>query len=441
MEEESLTTDISAGISADLSAAYIRDFFTQPIDRSDSGAEKYDLREQLFGRADVLPMWVADQDLPTPPFIIEALQRRLMHPILGYTHTSDRLCASVVNWQAQYGYEVDPASLVFTHNVANGLFLAVQALSRPGEGVVIMPPIYPPFEQAISRNDRQVVAMPLLYQPDGDHLSNPQASKATDSSDSYRFDLAGLAQAFARDDVSLCLMCNPHNPSGRVWSRAELAQLAELALAHDVILVSDEIHGDLTLPPNQHCPLASLSPTVAQQTVTLSSPGKTFNLAGLQIGYAIAANPAHRNALQAAAARVKIDELNLFAMVALEAAYTDDGKIWRDALCQHILTNIARLRQALAELCPAVRVIQPQASYLVWLDFNPLIPNQFADHAALQAWLINDAKLGLNNGLSYGEVGQGFMRINLAVPPSTLEQACSQLRKAFGITLTRTDDD
>ena len=412
MEEESL----NAELRADLIANYIRDFFTQPIDRTGTGAEKYELCESLFGRADVLPMWVADQDLPTPPFVIAALERRLRHPILGYTHTSDALCASVVNWQGQYGYQCQPEDLVFTHNVATGLFLAVQALSREGEGVVIMPPIYPPFAQAISRNNRHVVAVPLLYQP-----------TATD----YRFDLAGLAQAFAREDVRLCLLCHPHNPSGRVWTRTELTQLAELALAHNVILVSDEIHGDLTLPPNSHCPLASLSPAVAQHTVTLSSPGKTFNLAGLQIGYAIAANPAHRSALQAAAARVKIDELNLFAMVATQAAYSKDGLIWRDALCQHIQNNIAHITQVFAEMAPAVRVVQPQASYLVWLDFNPLIPQVFADHAVLQAWLINDAKLGLNDGLSYGEVGRGFMRINLAVPPARLEQACLQLRQAF----------
>lgn len=392
------------------------DYFAKAIDRKGTDAEKYVLRHALFGREDLLPMWVADQDLPTPPFIIAALQQRLNHPILGYTHTPDRVLDRVVAWQAQYGYRINPAHLIFTHNVANGLFLAVQALSQVGDGVVIMPPIYPPFEQAIRCNERQPVAVPLRM------TSNPAE---------YVMDFDGLANAFSRPEVSLCLLCNPHNPSGRVWTSAELTQLAELALVHNVSLVSDEIHGDLTLPPYQHCPLASLGDDIAQQTLTLSSPGKTFNLAGLQIGYAIAANPQHRAAFQAAAARVKIDELNLFALVALEAAYSDEGKAWRDALCQQLLVNIDRLQACLATACPKLRLMRPQASYLVWLDFNPLIPDRFEDHTALQAWLINEARLGLNSGLSYGEAGRGFMRINLAVSAETLDQACNQLQQAF----------
>lgn len=381
----------------------------QPINRQHTWAEKYDLCERLFGREDVLPMWVADMDLPTPPFILQALQARLQHPILGYSLAPPQTYQVIIDWQAQHGYQVSADDILFTHNVANGLFLAVQALTRPGDAVMIMPPIYPPFAKAVELNERKLVCADLLLQ-----------------ADQYHIDWDAVERGFKQHQVKLLLFCNPHNPAGRVWSRAELTRLTRLCLDQGVTMVSDEIHSDLVFSPHTHLPLASLSPEVAQQTLTLSSPGKTFNLAGLQIGYAITANSQIKTAFQAAMARVKIEELNLMAMVALTAAYTPEGRAWRDHLLRHFSENINQLAVFLAEHLPQVGLIRPQASYLVWLDFRGL----FAEHQTLKDWLIHQARLGLNDGLSYGEGGRGFMRMNLAVPKSTLDQALVQLRQA-----------
>lgn len=381
----------------------------QPISRLGTQAEKYELRQAVFGSDDVLPMWVADMDLPTPPFIIEAIKQRLNHPILGYTQMPDSMFQAIVDWQAQHGYQVQAEQILLTHNVANGLFLAVQAFTRPGDTVLIQPPIYPPFYQAAELNDRKLALAPLVL-----------------VQDQYQIDFVEFERQIIDQSVRLFLLCNPHNPAGRVWSGSELRQIAEICIKHNVIMVSDEIHSDLVYEGFQHTPMAAISDDIAQHTITLSSPGKTFNLAGLQIGYAIIANPQHRKAFAQTLARAKIADLNLFGMVALQAAYSPDGRIWKRNLIVHFQTNIQYLQLFLAEHFPQVRMIRPQASYLVWLDFRGL----FKDHQALKNWLINDAKLGLNDGESYGEAGSGFMRMNIAAPKSTLEQAFRQLVQA-----------
>lgn len=383
--------------------------FNQPISRLGTQAEKYELRQAVFGRGDVLPMWVADMDLPTPPFIIEALKQRLNHPILGYTQMPDSMFQAIVDWQSQHGYQIQTEHILLTHNVANGLFLAVQAYTRPGDTVLIQPPIYPPFYQAAELNDRKLALAPLVL------VQNQ-----------YQIDFVELERQIKTQSVRMFLLCNPHNPAGRVWSGSELRQIAEICIKHDVIMVSDEIHSDLVYDGFHHTPLASISDKVAQRTITLSSPGKTFNLAGLQIGYAIIANPQLREAFKQVLARVKIADLNLFGMIALEAAYSSNGRTWKRDLMNHLYTNLDYLQLFLAEHFPQVKLIRPQASYLVWLDFRGL----FSDHQALKNWLINEAKLGLNDGESYGEVGSGFMRMNIAAPKSTLEQAFRQMVEA-----------
>lgn len=383
--------------------------FNHSISRLGTQAEKYESRQAVFGRDDVLPMWVADMDLPTPPFIIEALKQRLNHPILGYTQMPDSMFQAIVDWQSQHGYSIQTEQILLTHNVANGLFLAVQAFTRPGDTVLIQPPIYPPFYQAAQLNDRQLALAPLVL------VQNQ-----------YQIDFVEFERQIKTQSVRLFLLCNPHNPAGRVWSGSELRQIAEICLKHDVIIVSDEIHSDLVYDGYHHTPFASISDEVAQRSITLSSPGKTFNLAGLQIGYAIIANPKLRQAFAHTLACTKIDDLNLFGMIALEAAYSSEGRVWKRDLMTHFQTNIEYLQLFLAEHFPQVKLIGPQASYLVWLDFREL----FSDHQALKNWLINEAKLGLNDGESYGEAGSGFMRMNIAAPKSTLEQAFRQLVQA-----------
>ena len=386
--------------------------FNLPISRDGTHAEKYDLRKQVFGTEDVLPMWVADMDLPTPPFVLNAIKSRLNHTLLGYTHTPDSVYQAIIDWQKQHAYSVDKSQIVFTHNVANGFFMAVSALTRPGDSVLVQLPIYPPFIKAPKLHDRTLVEAPLQL------VDNR-----------YEIDFEAFEKAIVDNSVKLFLLCNPQNPSGRVWQESELHTLAEICLRHNVIIVSDEIHSDMVYAPHKHVPIASLSEQVANMTVTLSSPGKTFNLGGLQIGYAIIANPKLKADYLKICQQNSIDSLNLFGQIALSAAYTQQGQQWRDELLIHFSHNIDTLENFFAKEFPKVKVMRPEASYLVWLDFKEM----FRSHQQLKEWLINKAKLGLNDGESFGgesHAGTGFMRINLAVAKPVLEQALRQLKQA-----------
>lgn len=382
----------------------------QSFSRLGTHAEKYDLCLKKFGTEDVLPMWVADQDLPTPPFIIDAFKQRLEHPLLGYTLSSDELYQAIINWQAQHGYEVKANQIVFTHNVANGFFLAVQAFTQAGDSILIQPPIYPPFFDAPINNQRNLVEAPLV-------LENNR----------YQIDFEAFENKIIQHQVKLFLLCNPQNPSGRVWTKTELTKLVEICAKHQVIIVSDEIHSDLVFAPNKHTPTATVSDVAKDITITLSSPGKTFNLGGLQIGYAITANPTLKQQYLNACKANCIDGLNLFAQIAVIAAYSKKGNQWRQQLLEHFADNINTLKTFLAKEFPKIKLLQPEAGFLVWLDFK----QQFASHETLKNWLIKEAKLGLNDGQSFGkEVGTGFMRINIAVSRETLQQALLQLKNA-----------
>ena len=382
------------------------------ISREGFNSEKYDLRKSLFGRDDVMPMWVADMDLPTPPFIVDALKQRLEHPILGYTLSDDATFQAVIDWQAQHNYDVEKSQIIFTHNVANGFFMAIQAFTEPGEAVLVQPPIYPPFLSAPEANQRKLVEAPV------------ELIKG-----SYQINFDAFEKLIIEHDVKLFLFCNPQNPSGRVWQREELFKLADICLKHQVTIVSDEIHSDLVYEPYQHIPIASLSSDIANNTITLSSPGKTFNLGGLQIGYAIIANPELKAAYLKICNANRIDGLNLFAQEALKAAYSQQGKQWRDDLKYLLNQHFDHVDIFFKQYLPKVEVMRPQASYLLWLDFKCL----FKDQQTLKHWLIHDAKLGLNDGVSFGGqslVGNGFMRLNVAVSSEVLTECFSRIKSA-----------
>ena len=384
--------------------------FDRVWNRSGTHAEKYDARQAVFGTTDVLPMWVADMDFATPDFIIQALKDRLEHPLLGYTLMSDNLHQAVVDWQAQHDYHIDASQICWTHNVANGFHLAVQAFTQVGDAILVQPPIYPPFLKAPELNDRRCIEAPLV-------LENGQ----------YQIDFTAFENQIQQHHIKLFLFSHPQNPSGRVWQPDELLKLGHICLKHQVIMVSDEIHSDLIYPPFKHCPLASLSPDIAHNTITLSSPGKTFNLGGLQIGYAIIANPNLKKAFECVSKRLKIQDLNVMGAVALQSAYSDLGRDYKNHLLAYLNNNIQLVINFFEEHAPRVKVMRPQATYLIWLDFSALFNTQ----EALQAWLIFEAKLGLVNGINFGEAGRGFMRMNIALPKTQLQQALSQLKFAL----------
>ncbi|BBP44443.1 MalY/PatB family protein [Thiosulfativibrio zosterae] len=384
--------------------------FDRVWDRSGTDAEKYDARQAVFGTTDVIPLWVADMDFATPDFIIEALKNRLEHPLLGYTLMSEALYQAVIDWQAQQDYHLEASQICWTHNVANGFHLAVQAFTQVGDAILVQPPIYPPFLKAPELNDRRCIESPLV-------LEKGQ----------YHIDFAAFESQIQRHHIKLFLFSHPQNPSGRVWQPDELLKLGQICIKHQVIIVSDEIHSDLVYPPFKHVPLASLSPDIAQNTVTLSSPGKTFNLGGLQIGYAIIANPVLKKAFERVSQRLKIQDLNVMGAVALQAAYSDLGREYKKQLVTYLNNNIQTVLDFFAEQAPQVKVMRPQATYLIWIDFSAL----FNAQEDLQAWLIFKAKLGLGSGINFGEAGRGFMRMNIALPKSQLQQALSQLKSAL----------
>lgn len=391
----------------------LNDELNQTISREGTYAEKYELRKALFGTDDVLPMWVADMDLPTPSFILDALKERLHHPLLGYTITPEPVYQAIIDWQAHNDYHITQSQIVFTHNVANGFHMAVSAFTQPGDSVLVQPPIYPPFLSAPKENGRHLVTAPLILNRNG------QTSR-------YEIDFIAFEAAIIHHQVKLFLFCNPQNPSGRVWLKAELKQLAELCLKHDVTIVSDEIHSDLVYPGHQHIPIASLSEEIANITVTLNSPGKTFNLGGLQIGYAIIANPKLKVNYLKICQSISIHELNLMGLVALQAAYSPQGFTWKQALTSYFTQNIERVESFFKQHYPLVKIMRPEASYLIWIDFSEM----FANQSELKNWLIKKAKLGLSDGLAFGEMGKGFMRMNIAVNKVVLEQVLLQLEAA-----------
>lgn len=388
-------------------------FFDRPVNRENSFAEKYDLRQKLFGTENVLPMWVADMDLPTPPFIIEALHQRLQHPILGYNLMPDLAYQAIIDWQNLNNYDVKKSEILFTHNVANGFHLAIQASTRVGDSVVVLPPVYPPFMSAPENCGRQTLNVPLIIQSQG----------------GYTIDFNALESALQKPKVTALLFCHPHNPVGHVWQKHELIQLAQLCLQNNVVLISDEIHSDLILT-GRHIPIASLSDDIAQNTITLSSPGKTFNLGGLQLGYAIIANSKLRQGYQNVMQQVSIHDLNTFALHSLIAAYSPAGQNWRLALLAHINTNFETLRNFLQQYAPEVDLAPAEATYLAWLNFSAWkLPQKQLKH-----WLVTQAKLGLSNGDSFfpaGTQNTGWMRMNLAVSKQTLQQALNQLQTAL----------
>lgn len=393
----------------------------QPLSRAGTDAEKYVSRQVLFGTEEVLPMWVADLDLPCPDFVIQALQQRLQHPLLGYTVASDQLYQAIIDWQKRHDYKIEKSHIVFTHNVANGFHMAVAAFTQVGDAVLVQPPVYPPFLSAPTDNGRRLITAPLVLE-------------RTDDLFRYKIDFVAFEALVIQHSVKLFLLCNPHNPSGRVWCRQELLALATICLRHGVTIVSDEIHSDLVYPGHRHLPIASLSSEIAQITVTLNAPGKTFNLGGLHIGYALIANPALKASYLKVARSVSIGGLNLMAMIALQAAYSEEGFTWKQTLLQLLEQNIDRVEAFFALHFPQVKVMRPDASFLIWLDFSGLFTSnstaQLTNQSELKTWLVNKAKLGLNDGLSFGEAGKGFMRMNIAVSKIVLEQALSQLETA-----------
>lgn len=379
------------------------------IDRSLSNAEKYVLREKLFHTDEVQPLWVADMDIATPACVIDAVKKRLEHPILGYEIMNNIAYQAQISWVSDHhGFEMKREWLSYSPSVVASIGCAIRALSEEGDEVIVMDPVYPPFYSMVKENNRALILHSLKQ----------------DSSGTYRFDLEHLTTQIT-PKTKLLLFCSPHNPIGRVWSRDELSTLGAWCLKNGIRIISDEIHSDIVYAPHKHIPLATLSSALLENTITLMGPGKTFNMAGFSISTVCIADETIRKAYMQEAYRMHMGEGAVLSHVALEAAYSEGG-VWHQKLLEHLYSNIRMIEEWIINY-PQIRFYPPEGTYLAWLDCRGL---GLGDRE-LRAFFVEKAGLGLSPGLSFGKEGSGFMRLNFAVPKSVLADALEKLGRAL----------
>ncbi len=381
--------------------------FDEIIDRKGTDSVKWDGVENIWGRNDLTAMWVADMDFRTAPCVIEALRRRLEHEVLGYTFACEDWYTSITHWvKSRYGWAITHEMLTFMPGIVRGLAFAIQCFTQKGDKVLVMPPVYHPFFLVTEHNEREVVysALDLI---DGQ----------------YRINFDRLKQ-----DVQGCklfILSNPHNPGGRVWSKEELAQLAAICQESGTIVISDEIHADLTLPPHKHTTYALVSEQARMNSLVFMSPSKAFNMPGVASSYCIIENPELNRRFQSYMQASEFSEGHLFAYLTVAAAYSN-GSEWLSQVIDYIKGNIDFTEEYLQRFIPQIKMIRPQASYLIFLDCRDLGLNQ----EQLNKLFVEEARLALNTGTTFGKEGEGFMRLNAACPRSVLEKALQQLKEA-----------
>jgi aminotransferase class I and II len=382
--------------------------FDEVVCRKHTDALKLEALAPRWGRTDLLPMWVADMDFKTPPFIVEVMKKRMECEVFGYTAKPESWYEAIISWQKRrHKWTITKEMISFVPGVVPALAMAVQAFTQRGEKVMIQQPVYNPFAQVIRNNHRELVNCPLELK-DGQYYINFKL---------FEKKIKGC---------KLFLFCHPHNPGGRVWTREELEKVATICAQNNVIIVADEIHADLTLLPYEHIPFASVSEEAKQNSVVFASPSKAFNMAGLATSYAVIANPTLRRRFESYVEGNELAGGNVFAFNTVIAAY-NKGEEWLQQMLTYVQGNIDEVVSYIKENIPQLKVIIPQASYLVFIDFSALQLNQ-KDIVAL---CTNRAHLALNDGSIYGEEGNGYMRINLACPRSVVRQALAQLKDAI----------
>ena len=382
--------------------------FDEVVCRKHTDALKLEALAPRWGRTDLLPMWVADMDFKTPPFIVEVMKKRMECEVFGYTVKPESWYEAIISWQKRrHKWTITKEMISFVPGVVPALAMAVQAFTQRGEKVMIQQPVYNPFAQVIRNNHRELVNCPLELKDGQYHINFKLFEKKIKG-------------------CKLFLFCHPHNPGGRVWTREELKKVATICAQNNVIIVADEIHADLTLLPYEHIPFASVSEEAKQNSVVFASPSKAFNIAGLATSYAVIANPTLRRRFESYVEGNELAAGNVFAFNTVVAAY-NKGEEWLQQMLTYVQGNIDEVVSYIKENIPQLKVIIPQASYLVFIDFSALQLNQ-KDIVAL---CTNRAHLALNDGSIYGEEGNGYMRINLACPRSVVRQALAQLKDAI----------
>ena len=380
--------------------------FDEIIPRRGTNSYKWD----SAGDADVLPMWVADMDFRTAPPVVEALRKRVEHGIFGYVRVPDAYYAAVTNWFARrHDWQIEKEWIIYTTGVVPALSAVIKALTAPGDKVMVQTPVYNCFFSSIRNNGCGMIANPLIYR-----------------NGTYQIDFADLEQKAADPSVKVLLLCNPHNPAGRVWTKQELTRIGDICIRNNVWVVADEIHCELVFPGHTYIPFASISQEFLMHSVTCTSPSKAFNLAGLQIANIISADTDIRTKIDKAININEVCDVNPFGVEALMAAY-NDGEEWLEELKQYLFANYNYLRVYFEEYLPEFPVATLEGTYLVWVDCSVL--NQSSDEVVKN--LLEKEKLWVNEGSLYGEAGEGFIRINIACSRQQLIEGLNRLRRAL----------
>ena len=389
--------------------------FDELIDRRNTGAVKTDLCKKMFGTDDLIPLWVADMDFRTPDFIIDAINNRCKHPILGYTVPDEEYFNSIIRWiDARHGWKLERSWLGFLPGIVPGLAFAVNALTQTGDQIIIQPPVYPPFIQVPSKNGRELIYNPL---------------KVVEGR--FEMDLKDLEYKIT-DRTRMFILCNPHNPGGRTWDADTLIKVAEICHKHGVLVVSDEIHSDMALPGNVHTPFASVSELAEQNSITYMAPSKTFNMAGLVSSSYIIPNGEIRKKFSDFMNNSELANGNIFAYVAAQAAY-ENGTEWLTEMIRYIQGNVNYIVEFLEKNVPQIKPMIPQASFLIWLDCAGLEMNSHQ----LQDFMVKEARLGLNKGTTFGPGGEQHLRLNIGCSREVLKQAMEQLKSAINSRLNK----
>ncbi|MFL9844867.1 MalY/PatB family protein [Flavobacterium rhizosphaerae] len=380
--------------------------FDEVIPRRGSNSVKWDLAPN----DEVLPMWVADMDFKTAPCVIEALQKRVGHGIFGYTDAPQAYYDAIINWWSRrHNFTIKKGWIISSTGVIAALSATIKALTETGDQVLVLSPVYNHFFDAVENTGREMVCSNLIYQDNY-----------------YTIDFNDFEQKAAQPKAKLLLLCNPHNPIGRVWTQQELTRIGEICLKHNVVVVSDEIHSDLVYDDFTHVPFASINEDFLNYSVTLGAPSKTFNLAGLQVGNIISANAAYRKKINEKLNEHETWIISPFAVEALIAAY-NNGEGWLEALKKYLWDNYVYLKDFFAAQLPQFKVLPLQATYLVWVDISTVgeQSQKVADN------LLKNQKLWVNSGTMYGEAGEGFLRINIACPRALLAEGLNRFKVGF----------
>lgn len=383
--------------------------FDQIIDRKKTQSVKWDTLEASYHRDDLLPMWVADMDFQAPGAVQSAFQNCLNQGVFGYTIVPDSFYDAVISWQKnRHNFTIKKEEILLSSGVVPSIALSVQAYTNPGDAVLIHDPVYPPFAQVVEENNRKLVRSQLY------------------TDDKFVMDFAEMERLIQEENVKLFILCNPHNPGGRVWSKEELQRVGNLCKKYQVTVVSDEIHQDIVYQPETFTTFQNVDPSFKDFSVVLTAATKTFNLAGIKNSMVFIKNPELKQAFEKIQKQNHQDEINTFGVIGTQAAY-EDGSQWLDELLEYLQENMNYAYHFFQNELPNIKVSKPEATYLMWLDFSAyhLSDKQLEDK------LIQEAKVVLNPGISYGEKGSQHMRINIACPRATLKEGLERIASAF----------